>query len=163
MKKLLVVAMVAMSLVACNEAEKTETTTTTESKVVTENAAVDGEYMMRDGKVVVMKGGEWIVITEPVTLSNGTVVKANGEVKNADGVTVTLGSGQKVNNSGVVVTANGDNVFQDVGDGVKKGVNEAGDAIKTGAQKTGEAVKKGVNKAGEGIKKAGQEIKEVVQ
>lgn len=166
MKKLLVAAIVAMSIISCNEAEKKETTVVTSTETTTtatETVASEGEFMMKDNKVMVWKAGEWVIVTEPVTLSNGTVVMPNGEVKNTEGVTFTLTNGERLSTTGVVVKTNGDNVLDDIGDGIKKGANEAGDAIEKGAKKTGEAVKKGVNKAGEGLEKAGEELKKVGQ
>ncbi len=164
MKKFFAIACIAVSLVACkeNETKEEKMEETIISTPTTAPMATEGDFMMQDNKVMVMKNGSWVAVTEPMTLPNGTVVMANGEVKNKDGVTITIAEGQRLNNEGVVVEGDGDNILDDAAGGVKKGLNEAGDAISTGAEKTGEAVSKGVQKAGEGIKKGAKEVKEAI-
>lgn len=46
--------------------------------------------MMRNGKVVVMKGGQTMPLDQQMTLPNGTVVMPNGTVKMTDGTTRML-------------------------------------------------------------------------
>ncbi len=175
MKKMLTAAVITMSFMACQENVKKEeivTTTTTEIVDKTDPTVSQPAYMMREQKLVRMENGEWVAVTETVTLPGGTVIMTNGDVKNKDGVTVRLVEGEGVDNDGVVIRR-GDNILQDVGDGIKKGANEAGNAIEKGANKTGEAIEKGAKKTGDavkegfkeakqGVRKAGQEVKEVV-
>lgn len=52
--------------------------------------------MMKDGKVVQMKDGTTTDVTSDVTLSNGTVVSADGTVKTKDGKTHMLKDGDCV-------------------------------------------------------------------
>ena len=52
--------------------------------------------MMKDGKVVQMKDGNTTDLTGDVTLSNGTVVSADGTVKTKDGKTSKLKDGDCV-------------------------------------------------------------------
>ncbi len=52
--------------------------------------------MMKDGTPMVMKGGETMPMTEQMTLSNGTVVMADGMVKMKDGKTKMLKDGECV-------------------------------------------------------------------
>jgi len=56
--------------------------------------------MMKDGKVVQMKDGNSTDVTSDVTLSNGTVVSADGTVKTKDGKTSKLKDGDCVYMSG---------------------------------------------------------------
>jgi len=52
--------------------------------------------MMKDGKVVQMKDGNTTDVTGDVTLTNGTVVSADGTVKTKDGKTSKLKDGDCV-------------------------------------------------------------------
>lgn len=93
------IAAVAAIFTACNDEKKTETTTGTDTSVssLTKDAMLtdslnkaeaekpmtpamaDGDIMMKDGKVMIMKGGAWVALDKAVTLANGTVVMPNGE------------------------------------------------------------------------------------
>ncbi len=114
MKQLFMIAIAAASLTSCNQTASTDTTTTVDSsatvtttQTTTAPVAKDGDYMMKDNTVMVMKGGQWVVVTEPTTLPNGTVILANGEVKTNNGTTVTMANGERVNADGVYVDDNG--------------------------------------------------------
>jgi len=52
--------------------------------------------MMKDGKVMVMKGGETSELTEDMALSNGATVMKDGTVKNPDGKTWMMKDGDWV-------------------------------------------------------------------
>lgn len=56
--------------------------------------------MMKNGKVMVMENGQSTVLTQDKTLSNGTVISANGNVKMSDGTTKMLKDGDWVGMDG---------------------------------------------------------------
>ena len=58
--------------------------------------------MMKDNKLVQMKGGTKTDFTEDLTLTNGTVIMKDGTVKMKDGTTVMLKNGDYVTMDGVV-------------------------------------------------------------
>jgi hypothetical protein len=58
--------------------------------------------LMRNGKLMVMKSGQTSMLTQDLTLSNGTVVMANGTVKKQDGTTVILQDGDYVGMDGTM-------------------------------------------------------------
>jgi regulator of RNase E activity RraA len=56
--------------------------------------------MMKDGKVMVMKGGAVTALYGDLTLTNGTTVKSDGTVKASDGTTMKLMEGEKIDMDG---------------------------------------------------------------
>ena len=50
--------------------------------------------MMKDGKMMEMKGGKTMMMDEDMTLSNGTIVMKDGTVKMKDGKTMMMKEGQ---------------------------------------------------------------------
>lgn len=95
MKKFLFVAAIAATFVACNDDKKTETTVADSSAMSTDAMMADtsamapapataawmeGDHMMKDGKVMMMQGGQWVEMKETMTLSNGAKISAKGEV-----------------------------------------------------------------------------------
>ena len=103
MKKIFVTALIAASLVACENADTTdestvETTETTTSTTTTYTPG-EGDVTHRDGKVMVWRNNNWVEADEDVRLDNGVVVYRNGEVKKDNDV-VVLRDGEFVNRSG---------------------------------------------------------------
>ena len=98
MKKLLLIASVAVFAYACNDGSKSSTTTTTDTAaaapVVTTPAAADttaaattmkdGLITLKDGKVLTSKGGVWVPLEAAVTTTNGRKVSPNGEISKGD-------------------------------------------------------------------------------
>lgn len=56
--------------------------------------------MMKDGKMMEMKGGKTMSMDKDMTMGNGTVVMTDGTVKMKDGTTKTLADGECVYMSG---------------------------------------------------------------
>ncbi|MBC7627169.1 DUF6799 domain-containing protein [Ferruginibacter sp.] len=56
--------------------------------------------MMKDGKVMVMKGGAVTALYGDLTLTNGTIVKSDGSVKASDGTAMKLMEGEKIDMDG---------------------------------------------------------------
>lgn len=186
MKKLLFLSIVAASLAACNNESKNAATATDGSvSVVLDSTPVvstpvvtynEGDISRRDGKVVVYKNNDWVVIDKDYTLDNGIIITPAGNMKTKDGKTVVLEDGYHVTKAGRFFDKAG-NAIENAWDATKGGVKTAAEATKDGAQKvaegtkeaaqkTGEAIKTGVQKTGEAIKtgaqKVGDKTKEVV-
>jgi D-lyxose ketol-isomerase len=56
--------------------------------------------MMKDGKMWMMKGGKSMEMTQTMTMSNGTMVMADGSVKTKDGKTMMMKDGESMSMSG---------------------------------------------------------------
>jgi len=129
MKKLFFVAAIAAiatTFTACNDQNTTSTTTVTSdsSSVVNTKTSTEGDMKMKDGKMMIVKGGVPVVMTQSVTLNNGTIVMTNGEVRMKDGTTMMLTEGATVHGNGSMIDKEG-NVFQTI--------DRAGDKIQQGA------------------------------
>lgn len=146
MKKILTLAFVAVSFVACNNdqaetatVESTISTTTMDtSSSVTAYTAVEGDVIYSGNKVRVMRNGQWVESNEDVTLDNGVVVYKNGRVKRND-VEVELHEGEMVNRAGNFFDRTGQ-AIENAWDATKEGAKDAGKAIKNTAKKVGEKV-----------------------
>lgn len=165
MKRIFGIALIAAaSLAACNNDSKTsenaDTTTVSADTTVSVAPTVtysEGDVIMRDGKLMSYKNGDWVVVDKDVTLDNGTVVTTKGEVKK-DGKVVVLEDGYYVNRSGNFFDRTGaaiDNAW----DATKKGVENAAEATKDGLQKAGDAIKSGAEKVGDKTKEVVEDIK----
>ena len=64
----------------------------------------DGSVMMKDSKMMVMKGGETMAMDQDMTLTNGSVVSTDGMVKMSDGKSKQLKNGDCVYMSGKMMT-----------------------------------------------------------
>lgn len=60
--------------------------------------------MMKDSKMMVMKGGKTMAMDQDMTLTNGTVVSTDGTVKMSDGKTKQLKNGDCVYMNGKMMT-----------------------------------------------------------
>ena len=169
MKKIFVLAIVATSFAACNDAEKTDTTITTTDTVVNVDAtpssdmvtaynASEGDVMYTDGTTMVYTNGSWVKADKDVTIENGIVITKDGKVIKDD-KTVNLAEGEVVNKSGNFFNRAG-NAIENGWDATKHGVSEGVDGAKKGLQKAGEGIETGVEKAGEGIKKGANKVGE---
>ncbi len=63
--------------------------------------------MMKDGKVMVMKGNNVMALDKDLTLANGTTVKNDGSVKMADGTAMQLKEGEAIDMEGKVIIKKG--------------------------------------------------------
>jgi hypothetical protein len=101
MKKLLLIASVAVCAYACNDGSKSSTTTTdtaaaapavtapavdSSAAKTTDSTATlkDGLITLKDGKVLTVKGGVWVPLEAAVTTTNGRKVSPNGEISKGD-------------------------------------------------------------------------------
>ena len=96
MKKMFAIAIVTASLIACNDSSTdqvsvdadTTSTSTTTTTTTTQYTPSEGDVSYRNGKVVVWKNSDWVEADEDVTLSNGVIVRKNGEVKRDNDVVI---------------------------------------------------------------------------
>ena len=96
MKKLFLAAAIASFTFACNDGSKSSTTTTDsttaapattpapDSSASSSTTLKDGLMTMKDGKMMIVKGGSWVAMDAPVTCTNGRKVDVNGEVSKGD-------------------------------------------------------------------------------
>jgi hypothetical protein len=157
MKKILVFALAAASLTACNDQKNNNTATNSDTTVTTTTTAdvsgntstastyvpADGDVMYRDGKLMVWRNNAYVLADTDITQDSGIVVRRNGEVIR-EGRVVKLEEGQAVSKTGRFFNKAGE-AIGDAWDATKKGVGKAADAVKKGANKVGEGVKKAVD------------------
>jgi len=118
MKKLLLVAAIASFAFACNDGSKSSTTTTdtataapatmpaADSSAASTAALKDGLMTMKDGKMMIVKGGAWVAMDAPVTCTNGRKVDVNGEVSKGDKKR-KLEEGMMIDNDGQIKDKDG--------------------------------------------------------
>ena len=99
MKKLLVIATALFCSIGCISAQDSSKM---HKGMMHHDKMMMDCVMMKDGKMVQMKGGKTSDLTADMTMTNGTVVMADGSVKMADGKTTTLKNGDCVMMDGKV-------------------------------------------------------------
>lgn len=159
MKKMILIAVAALYLGACNTTETDTTTTDSLNAVRTDEndmsamgdtsmsmSTTTGAYTPAEGDVIyterklrVWRGGMWTDADSDVTLDNGVVVNRNGRVRRADRE-IELKEGEIVNRTG--------NFFDRSG----RAIENAWDETKEEAKNAGRAIKKAANKVGEKAK-----------
>lgn len=165
MKQMIALLFTAISFTACNNADKTETTTSTNadtmeltpptttttttnviSDTVTNTRAyvpAEGDVVYRNGKVMVWRNNDYVESKEDITLNDGVIIRKNGEVKKDDKM-MKLEEGESVTTTGKFFNKAGEGI-EDAWDATKKGVGKAASAIKKAGNKVGEEVKDAVN------------------
>ena len=117
MKKLLLIAAIASFTFACNDGSKSSTSTTdttavapaapaADSSASATQALKDGLMTMKDGKMMIVKGGTWVAMDAPVTCTNGRKVDVNGEVSKGDKKR-KLEEGMMIDNDGQIKDKDG--------------------------------------------------------
>ena len=118
MKKLLFAAAIASFAFACNDGSKSSTTTTdtataapatttaADSSASSSTTLKDGLMTMKDGKMMIVKGGSWVAMDAPVTCTNGRKVDVNGEVSKGDKKR-KLEEGMMIDNDGQIKDKDG--------------------------------------------------------
>jgi hypothetical protein len=150
MKKLFAIALVSAYLVGCddNQADKSigsPNTTNPENREPAPTAykPADGDVTYRDGKLMVMRNGEWKEADDEVKLENGAVVYKDGRVVKDD-KEITLQDGEVVSEEGDVFDRAG-NAIESAWKDTKQGVKDAGKEIEKGAKKAGDKVEDAVD------------------
>ncbi len=69
-------------------------------------ALKDGLMTMKDGKMMIVKGGAWVAMDAPVTCTNGRKVDVNGEVSKGDKKR-KLEEGMMIDNDGQIKDKDG--------------------------------------------------------
>ena len=151
MKKLLGIAIVSAWLVACNESQTDNQSIGSPNSSAQENQQPaptaytpdNGDVTYRDGKLMVMRNGDWKEADDEVKLQNGAVVYKDGRVKK-DGKEITLQDGEVVSEEGDVFDRTG-NAIESAWTDTKEGVKDAGKEIEKGAKKAGDKVEDAVD------------------
>ncbi|MFN0081284.1 MAG: DUF6799 domain-containing protein [Ferruginibacter sp.] len=148
MKKLLLVASIATIFAACDDSNITSVTTvsidTTSTAIApTEKNFTDGDMMMKDGKMMIIKGGIPKEMTQSVTLS--------GEVRMKDGTTSILTEGAMIHGNGGMMD-NERNIL--------RAIDQAGDKMQQGADKLKEGAVNLKEGAANLLDRAGNKMKE---
>ncbi len=145
MKKVFVLAVSALSLVACNSNSAdsvTDDTVVTTNETTMDEApaytAQDGDVVYRSHKVMIMKNGEWVESDKEVTFDNGVVVNVNGKAIR-DGKEIELEEGQVVNRTGNFFDKSG-HAMEHAWDDTKEGVKDAGNAVGNAVNKVGDKI-----------------------
>ncbi len=163
------IAAVTATFAACNDEKKPETTVNadTTASSLTKDAMLtdslnnaeaakppvtvmaDGDITMKDGKVMIMKSGAWVVLDKAITLSNGTVVMPNGDVKMKDH-TMKLMNGQSIKTTGEYYGTDGK---------IMEMMSHAGEKMQEGADKVKAEGAKMMDKAGDKMKEGAEKMK----
>ena len=119
MKKLLLIAAIAGFTCACSGGSKSPATTTDTAAVApaatpaadsstasTTQSLKDGLMTMKDGKMMIVKGGSWVAMDAPVTCTNGRKVSVTGEVSKGDKKR-KLEEGMMIDNDGQIKDKDG--------------------------------------------------------
>jgi hypothetical protein len=171
MKKLFMIAAVALAFTACTDEKKTETTGVTDTSSnalmndakATDSTAMNsdnnmtianGDIMMKSGKMMIMKDGNWVEMKETTITANGARVMTNGVVMTRDGNKIQLTDGGMVHNNGDIMDYKG----KSIGQKVDAALDTAGIRLKEGAKDLKEGTGKLIQKAGEGLRKAGDKM-----
>ena len=145
MKRILALAFAASFMVACDDNNSTENSTTVNDgsdapisspAPSTTYTASEGDVTYRDDKVRVYRNNDWVDADDDVTLDNGAVVYRDGRVKKDD-KEVKLEDGEVVNKTG--------DFFDRTGNAIEKGWKD----VKEGAKEMGKDIKKGAKKVGD--------------
>ncbi len=144
MKKIIALAIVATSFVACENKEtgkvEVDSSTTTATTPSTSSAynATDGDVTYTDKRVRVMRNGQWVDADEDVKLDNGVVVYRDGRVRRDD-LEIEMEDGEVVNRTGNFFDRSG-RAIDNAWDVTKEGAKDAGRAVKNTANKVGQKV-----------------------
>ena len=119
MKKLLLIAAIACFTFACNDGSKSSTTTTdtavatpaatpatSDSSATATQSLKDGLMTLKDGKVLVLKGGAWVALDSTFTCTNGRKVSVNGDITKGDKKR-KLEEGWKIDKDGQITDKDG--------------------------------------------------------
>lgn len=149
MKKILVMAFVAATFVACdtgtadNDADTTTVTTTS----TTDNAAYapsNGDVTRKDGKVLVYRNGQWVETNEEVRVGNDVVVTSNGRAVK-DGWEREIEEGETITHEGEFLDRTGQ-AIENAWDETKEGVKKVGEEIGDAARKAGRELEKATDR-----------------
>ncbi|MEO6905811.1 MAG: DUF6799 domain-containing protein [Ginsengibacter sp.] len=115
MKKLIAIIIIASFIGGCNSGSSdTKTTkdssmnmTSTDTMSTSMSPMAEGTVGMRVGKMMVMRSGEWKIMSQPVTCSDGCKVMPNGEVIMKNGDKMMLKESETVDKDGHMMDASG--------------------------------------------------------
>jgi hypothetical protein len=100
MKKLMMISLLTLS---CSAFIPTVCSAQTGSKMQEHKMEMkEGTVMMKDSKMMAMKGGSWVPMDKEMTMNNGTKVMTDGTVMMKDGKKKMLTNGDCVKPDGMV-------------------------------------------------------------
>lgn len=100
MKKVIMFLLVAGT---CTTAAVAQDTTKIPSTKTEKMNDMKDCVMMKDGKLMVMKGTSITALNTDLTLTNGTVIKTDGTVKSTDGTAMKLKEGEAIDMDGKMI------------------------------------------------------------
>lgn len=119
MKKLIAIVIIAIFIGGCNSGSSdtqttkdssmnmTPTDTSMDSMSTSMSPLAEGTVGMRAGKMMVMKSGEWKIMSQPVTCSDGCKVMPSGQVIMKNGDKMMLKENETVDKDGHMMDASG--------------------------------------------------------
>ncbi len=147
MTKIIVIALAALLLGACNNAETGKTSTVDSinntTTTTTMYTPVEGDVKYEGTRVMVMRNGAWVQADDDVKLENGVTVYKNGRVERGE-YEVELRDGEVVNKTGDFFDRSG-TAISNAWEATKEGVSDAGRAVKKGVKKVGEKMEDAVD------------------
>ena len=144
MKKILGIALITATFAACQDGQTTNDNLNSapnndnKTELTSEYKAQNGDVTFKDGKLLVMKNGEWKEADGEVKLDNGAVVYTDGRVVKDD-KEITIQDGEIVNEEGNVFDRTG-HAIESAWKDTKEGVKDAGNEIEKGAKKAGDKI-----------------------
>lgn len=100
MKKVIMFLLVAGT---CTTAAVAQDTTKSATPKMEKTLQMKDCVMMKDGKLMVMKGGTVSPLDKELTLTNGNVIKLDGTIKSTDGTTMKLKEGEAIGLDGKLI------------------------------------------------------------
>src|SRR5579863_9045177 len=124
MKKLIAMSAMAACIISCNSESSSSSATSSDSSTIdkkmnADSAAVsmpsstmkpslsEGAMTMKDAKMMIMKGGKWVLMDQVMTCTDGCKVSPSGEVVMKDGTKMRLTEGMTIDQDGMMMDDKG--------------------------------------------------------
>ncbi|HXR83161.1 MAG TPA: DUF6799 domain-containing protein [Hanamia sp.] len=131
MKRIFSIIVLVFFIISCNNSSS-NSQTGSDSSHMKMNSSIDsmssiskvseGTMAMRNGKMHVMTGGKWELMSQPVTCTDKCQVLTNGQVIMENGQKMTMKEGEMIDKEGYIIDANGkmmDNEKMEMNDSMK--------------------------------------------
>lgn len=175
MKRIFLIAGMAILFTACNNSGTTDNNTSTDNDTsapadttmtmtttttTTTYTPAEGDVIYKNGHFMVYKGNDWSDVADDVTLDNGVTIYKNGDAKKEDR-TIRLNDGEVITHSGSFIDKTG-HAVKDAWGSTKDAVGKAGKAVGDAAGDAGNAVGNAASDAGKAVGKAAKDTKDAV-
>jgi hypothetical protein len=115
MKKLIAIIVLTIFIASCNNSSSNSPSGSDSSHInkstidsMSSMAEVsEGTMAMRNGKMHVMTGGKWELMSQPVTCTDKCEVLTNGQVMMKNGEKMMMKEGEMIDKEGHMIDANG--------------------------------------------------------